>query len=344
MGRFNQLFLWGLMMVSASVQAANECRVQYKYKNSTGNETTKTVNINAGETKTLNIDRLVYLKNLKTREVNAWVNNYQVKLGKNVVDPANGFHLARVRLKKVKCLSSNPQQPIDLVVQQFKNAGKSASFIARHLKNSLRQNERQIASLLKNVRFTTQQIVIALKSAGYSHLAVGNVLKSVLKVGAKTAAIVLKGAGYSLINVADVLKVVFRQTEQRVAYWLKQADYTQREVSFFLLRHALMAAHVYFTTMINLYNASADFVVGAAKQANRGATEVAKALSDVYRLSTSRIESILRRAGYSLVDIGEALEQFAESDNSSTKSNSRRPKNQPVNCPKGKRMVNGRCI
>ena len=86
-------FAMVLVASSAStVQAANECKVQYTYKTSGGNTRTKTTNLNAGQTKTYNRNGMRYIKNRKSAPVRIKITSVvgPVATGtKNITLPVN---------------------------------------------------------------------------------------------------------------------------------------------------------------------------------------------------------------------------------------------------------------
>ena len=68
----------------------------------------KKIYLNKGQTKTINKNRLNYVKNLKTRNVKFYFKNAtNVVLAKNKRNPSVGYYVgATVKLKKVKCLKN----------------------------------------------------------------------------------------------------------------------------------------------------------------------------------------------------------------------------------------------
>lgn len=115
-GRITSVFLLvGILTVSFSsiVHAAKECRIQYGYNtgntlNGTFKNKKKKIYLNKGQTKTINKNRLNYVKNLKTRNVKFYFKNAPNRvLAKNKRLPTSGYYVgAIVKLKKVKCLKN----------------------------------------------------------------------------------------------------------------------------------------------------------------------------------------------------------------------------------------------
>ncbi|GAB4360330.1 MAG: hypothetical protein Kow006_30080 [Gammaproteobacteria bacterium] len=101
------------VFLSNFAHAANECKVQYRYKfKSTIN---KTLNLNAGQTKSLQqVTSVEWVKNLKNWEASIYITNKGpgaskkwVSLpGQNSIDPPIGKYPAGVTLYKVKCKAS----------------------------------------------------------------------------------------------------------------------------------------------------------------------------------------------------------------------------------------------
>jgi hypothetical protein len=124
-GRITSVFLLVsamTMTISSVAYAANECRIQYGYNtgnslNGTFKNKSKKIYLNKGQTKTINKNRLNYVKNLKTRNVKFYLKNASdIVLAKSKRNPFAGYYVgATVKLKKVKCLSSysscNPVYP-----------------------------------------------------------------------------------------------------------------------------------------------------------------------------------------------------------------------------------------
>jgi hypothetical protein len=99
--------------VSSVAYSANECRIRYGYNtgnavNGTYKNKSKKIYLNKGQTKTINKNRLNYVKNLKTRNVKLYLKNAtNVVLAKNKRNPSGGYYVgATVKLKKVKCLKN----------------------------------------------------------------------------------------------------------------------------------------------------------------------------------------------------------------------------------------------
>lgn len=98
---------------SSVAHSANECRIQYGYNtgnklNGTYKNKSKKIYLNKGQTKTINKNRLNYVKNLKTRNVKFYLENAtNVVLSKNKRNPSSGYYVgATVKLKKVECLKN----------------------------------------------------------------------------------------------------------------------------------------------------------------------------------------------------------------------------------------------
>ena len=108
--------------ISSVAYSANECRIQYGYNtgsvlNGTYKNKSKKIYINFGKIKTINKNRLNYVKNLRKTNVKIYLKNASnVVLEKNQRNPKTLNYVGpTVKLKKVKCLSSitscNPYFP-----------------------------------------------------------------------------------------------------------------------------------------------------------------------------------------------------------------------------------------
>jgi uncharacterized membrane protein YgcG len=92
--------------------AANECRIKYSWN--TGNilsgnfqnhSTTKY--LDAGETVSIDKNRMNYVRNMQTPQVKFFLDNAQdVTLGKDQQNPVAGNYVGTVKLTQAKCLAS----------------------------------------------------------------------------------------------------------------------------------------------------------------------------------------------------------------------------------------------
>ncbi len=114
---FILLFVLLLVSFSAVSYGGNECKIQYGWN--TGNSLqgtfknhSKTIYLNTGETKTINQNRMNYVKNLSSQEVKFYLENASdVILGKNQQNPGIGTYVLTVKLVKVKCLTTSSSSP-----------------------------------------------------------------------------------------------------------------------------------------------------------------------------------------------------------------------------------------
>ena len=110
---FMLLFMLLEISFSSVSYGANECRIKYGWN--TGNSLQGTfknhsnpIYLNAGETKTINKNRMNYVKNLKSEEVKFYLDNASnVTLGKNQRNPGVGTYVGTVKLVKAKCLATS---------------------------------------------------------------------------------------------------------------------------------------------------------------------------------------------------------------------------------------------
>ena len=109
------ILLCGLLVVSFSsvAYAGNECKIKYGWN--TGNSLqgtfknhSNTIYLDKGQTKTINKNRMNYVKNLKSRKVKFYLKNAtDMTLGKKQRNPGGGTYVLTVKLKKVKCLNTS---------------------------------------------------------------------------------------------------------------------------------------------------------------------------------------------------------------------------------------------
>lgn len=113
--KFGLIMIVGLVSFSFSSVAygGNECRIKYGWNKGntlagTFKNKSKTIYLNKGQTKTINKNRMNYVKNLKNRNVKFYLKNAQnVTLGKDQRNPLVGTYVGTVKLKKVKCLGDS---------------------------------------------------------------------------------------------------------------------------------------------------------------------------------------------------------------------------------------------
>ena len=108
--RFGIVLIVGMLSFSfSSVAYGAGCQIKYGWNKGNSLQGTfenksKTITLNKGQTKTINKDRMNYVKNLKNRKVKFYLKNAtDVTLEKNQRNPAGGTYVQKVKLKKVKC-------------------------------------------------------------------------------------------------------------------------------------------------------------------------------------------------------------------------------------------------
>ncbi|MDZ7653698.1 MAG: hypothetical protein U5L03_14685 [Burkholderiaceae bacterium] len=273
------------------VWAANECKVEYGFFTGSGmnrQDQTTTVNMNAGQTLSVNRSNMNFVRNTGSNKVDVTLtgaisNNFT--LDKNQRNPANGFYLTPVTLLKLLCTQgavvSAPSTPEQLV-NQLKQANAGVSQIAQQLKTTFNQTGEQVANLLKAAGYGATQVAAALASAFNA-------------TGAQVAAW-LKAAGYTGEQVAAALKAQFNATAAQAAGWLKDT---------FNATGAQVAA------WLKAAGYTGEQVAAALKaQFNATAAQTAGWLQSAFNGTTQQLAQWLRGAGYSLVQIAEALDQL----------------------------------
>jgi hypothetical protein len=120
---FILLFVWLVVSFSSVSYGGNECRIQYGWN--TGNSLqgtfqnhSNTMYLDKGETKTINKNRMNYVKNRRSRKVKFYLENAaDVTLGEDQRNPGAGTYVATVKLKKVKCLdpAGSSTGPVDVI-------------------------------------------------------------------------------------------------------------------------------------------------------------------------------------------------------------------------------------
>jgi hypothetical protein len=93
----------------SSVAYGAGCKIKYGWNKGntlagTFKNKTKTITLSKGQTKTINKNRMNFVKNLKNRKVKFYLKNAtNVTLEKNQSNPVAGTYVGTVKLKKVKC-------------------------------------------------------------------------------------------------------------------------------------------------------------------------------------------------------------------------------------------------
>ena len=114
---FMLLFVLLVVSFSSVSYAGNECKIKYGWN--TGNSLqgtfknhSNTIYLDKGETKTINKNRMNYVKNLRSQEVKFYLDNASdVTLGENQQNPGAGTYLGTVKLVKAKCLTTSSSSP-----------------------------------------------------------------------------------------------------------------------------------------------------------------------------------------------------------------------------------------
>lgn len=279
-------------VLAAPAWAANECKVEYGYFTGSGmsrQDQTQTVNMNAGQTLSVNRSNLNFVRNTGNNKVDVKLEgaaNNHFTLDNNQRNPtAPLFYTTPTTLKSLLCTQgatvSAPSTPQQLV-NQLKQAGTSVNQIAQQLKTTFNQTGAQVASLLQAAGYSASQVAAALASAFNA-------------TGAQVA-IWLKAAGYTGEQVAAALKAQFNATASQAAAWLKAAfDATGAQVA------AWLKAAAY----------TGEQVAAALKaQFNATAAQAAQWLQSAFSATTQQLAQWLRSAGYTLVQVAQALDQL----------------------------------
>jgi len=109
---FMILFMLLVVSFSSVSYGGNECKIKYGWN--TGNSLhgtfknhSNTIYLDKGETKTINKNRMNYVKNLKSRKVKFYLENASdVTLGEDQQNPGVGTYVVTVKLKKLTCLDT----------------------------------------------------------------------------------------------------------------------------------------------------------------------------------------------------------------------------------------------
>ncbi len=319
------LAVLGSLGLATPAWAANECRVEYGYHTMSGlvrTDRTATVNLDLGESKTFNQDRMNYVKNMKNTQVKvglqgALQNNFT--LPGNGANPVAGFYLSPTTLKKLECMAESPNQ----LALAWKAANKSATQVAQALKDWFNLTGAQVAAQLQAVGYTAAQAMAAMQTvfnatatqaaqwaqvAGYAGQQVAAALKSVFNASATAA--------------ANALKTAYNASATVVAAWLQAAGYAGAQVAAALKSAFNATATAAAQALQAAFNAGGAAVAAWLHAANYGAQQIAAALKAVYNATATQAAQWLKAAvngtaqqmaqwlfaaGYTLQEIAAAL-------------------------------------
>lgn len=315
------------LFLAANTFAAGECRIQYQFNDGNNKRTTRYLNLNAGQSISLNQVNMDFVRNLKTHKVKLTNYNlnlrrrYNYELVKDARDPAVGNHLANIKLEKVSCLhGQSSNSPADIVTQ-MRASGNTATQIATHLKNILKLNMKSAAQALLQGGFSLQDIAKALKQVfNASGTQVLDVIKSIANISKATAVQLLRAAQYSWGDIAASLKNSLNATPQQTAQLLmrgvgggtrailtalKDGGYSAVDTVKAAIALNLRPAEV-GETLKNVFGVTADTAARTFKQAGYSVNQAWDALKSAFRLSAAQIKALLLRAGYRAQDIAKA--------------------------------------
>lgn len=336
--------------IASPAWAANECKVEYGYFTGSGfnrQDKTETVNMNAGQTLSVNRSNLNFVRNTGNNKVDVKlegaVNNH-FTLDKDKRNPTGGFYLTPTKLVSLLCTHGatvSAPSTAQQLVNQLKQANTSVNQIAQQLKTTFNQTGAQVADLLKAAGYTGAQVAGALKAtfdATASQTA--GWLKSAFNASGAQVADWLKAAGYTGAQVAAALKAQFNATASQAAGWLKSAfnatgaqvsdwlkaaGYTGEQVAAALkaqfnatasqaagwLKDAFNATGAQVATWLKAAAYTGEQVAAALKaQFNATAAQAAQWLQSAFSATTQQLAQWLRSAGYTLVQVAQALEQL----------------------------------
>jgi hypothetical protein len=228
-------------LLAGAAHAANECKVEYGYHTGSGftrQDQRKTIDLDSGETRTINQLQMNYVKNLYDHKVQvalAGALNNNFSLNRNQVDPPLGYYLTPVTLKSLKCLATSSDAALgspEQLIASFKAASRSASEIAQALKSTFNLGAQQIAQLLRSAGFTAADVAAALKSAfSTTPTQIAGWVKAAGYSGQQTVAALRAGVRASAGDTATAVKSAFAATGEQFSAWAKSAGYSGQEVA-----------------------------------------------------------------------------------------------------------------
>lgn len=321
--------------LAAPVWAANECKVEYGYWTGSGinrQDKTETVNLNAGQTLSVNRSNLNFVRNTGDNKVDVKLKgaaNNHFTLDKNQRNPTALFYATPTTLESLLCTHgatvSAPSTPQQLV-NQLKQAGTSVNQIAQQLKTTFNQTGAQVAALLQAAGYSASQVAAALASAfNATGAQVAAWLKAAGYTGEQVAAALKAQFNASASQAAGWLKDAFNATGAQVTAWLKAAGYTGEQIAAALkaqfnataaqaagwLKEAFNATGEQVAAWLKAAAYTGEQVAAALKaQFNATAAQAAQWLQSAFSATTQQLAQWLRSAGYTLVQVAQALEQL----------------------------------
>lgn len=323
------LALTMVAMSASAVQAANECRVQYSYKTSGGSTKTKTTNLNAGQTRTYNKNRMRYIKNRKNAPVRIKITNVigVATVGtKNITlpvnntrDPASGSYASNPKTKMytIKCLASASSassgggfgSPAALI-NALKNS-TPVKEIMKKLSTVFNKSKPDIARLMRQANFSrnivakglkdafnasTNQIANWMKAGGFSGADIVKGLKGGLNVSLNVAAAAMKPLNYTGKTLWGWLKTTYSASDRNLAKAFKAAGYSWNQITGILRavgKNATAAATVLKQAITSLTRPQCEQFLKAAQYTT---SQVNAALNAVFGQVRRTVRAVGRSA------------------------------------------------
>ncbi len=307
------------------VQAANECQVYYSYKNSSGNISGQTINLDDGETLSVNNNSIQIIQNKENYPVRVEITalgpipnqkKWVTLNNSGDQDPPFSVYPAPVTLYQIEC-GGEAFGSTDALISALQAAGASVVTIAQGLVSSFGQTGAQVADLLKDAGFDAtevadalnevfntngQQVASWLSSAGYWARYNAVALEEVFNANGSQVASWLRQAGYNVSQVTQGLIEAFGASAQQAATWLDDSGFSIDQIAQALKDKYNATAEVFI-------NALSYEVCGVAGCPSDTSRRMIEALRDRFNQSAAQAFGLLQDAGFSALTIAQGLSE-----------------------------------
>lgn len=226
--------------VATPATAANECRVEYGWTNSSGQNRSETVDIDAGQY-LMGIGRsgLRYVKNVGLNDVvpllsGPLIVNSAPRLANGQSDPPTWPTLGyagSTTLIQIQCLTTS-EAPANVLVEFYKAANRPAAEIAQLAKQAFALADAEVAVLLRNAGFTAAQVLGAMRTGLNTSVdTLAEIAEAHLGLTIQATATTLKNLGISVNPLAAALRKAYNAAEPAVVTALTQAGFTLAQVA-----------------------------------------------------------------------------------------------------------------
>ena len=206
-------------------------------------------------------------------------------------------------------LIRNYQPLVSDLAKWLYDAGFTLNHVAISLKNKLSINLQAEMSVLRKLDGKANNVVTAIRIA-FSDASINKVI------------IAMHATNYSVDDAGIACVEVFRVGATEAVATLKAAGYSAREAAVFLVRNSRLAGQLKYCTSCTtaaqkitmtihkIYNTDLYEMAVIMRKVGLYAKPLAQALQVVYSAGFAKIETALRKAGYSAAEINDAIKSL----------------------------------